>query len=65
MTLSDSETEAIIKAIESVNNIDIKDDIIHQKLEEYGHDINGVMKLIDEIFVDDPHFETYLHITPE
>mmetsp|Transcript_7269 Transcript_7269/g.9007 ORF Transcript_7269/g.9007 Transcript_7269/m.9007 type:complete len:151 (+) Transcript_7269:25-477(+) len=65
MLLSDNEVNAIIKAIEGINEVDIKDDYLRQKINEYGSSIEGVMRLMNHIFDKTPSIEDYLNVENE
>lgn len=58
--LSEEETDVIIKAVEGLHNIDLDDNFVRQKIDEYGNDLNGVLKVVNDIFDKDPDSESYL-----
>ena len=58
--LSEEETDVIIKAVEGLHNIDLDDNFVRQKIEEYGNDLNGVLKVVNDIFDKDPDSESRL-----
>ncbi len=65
MILSDKEIDTIIKSIEGMNNVDIKDEVFRQKILEYGSNVEGVMRLLNDIFDETPSLEDFLHETHE
>lgn len=63
MVLSEKEIDSIIKALEGMNNVDINDAIIHKKIKEYGNDLNGIMRLINDLYDEDLDFDITQVIT--
>lgn len=55
--MDDDEIDIVIKKIERIENIEINDELIKQKIIETGRDIDAVMKLINNIIDDDPNTE--------
>lgn len=62
MKLSKDETHNVIKKLEGINNVDVRDDVILEKVREYGCDLHGIMHFINDAFDKDPTFDTYLNL---
>ena len=60
--LSEDEVNLLIHKIEGSHGVDVKNEVIREKVYEYGNDLNGIMRLIDYIFYDDPNFEEILNL---
>ena len=61
MALSEKEVNTVIRKLEGIHNVDFKDELFHQKIREYGCDLGGVMRLINDMFDADPTLDSYLH----
>jgi len=60
MLLCEEETDAVIKAIEGINDVDINDEHLRQKIKEYGNSVEGVMRLMNDVFDESPSVQDYL-----
>lgn len=60
MVLSDKETEKVIETLEGIHAVRFNKELILQKVEEYGNDLDGILRLINDMFDEDPSLEAYL-----
>mmetsp|Transcript_7918 Transcript_7918/g.8731 ORF Transcript_7918/g.8731 Transcript_7918/m.8731 type:complete len:152 (+) Transcript_7918:282-737(+) len=52
--ICEDELELVISNIEGIQNINLNDELIHQKLDEYGNNIEAVIRLLIDVFDEDP-----------
>lgn len=59
-SLSEGEISLVISKLEEINHVKFNKKLLHKKIIEYGNDLNGVMRLINDMFDEDPNLEAYL-----
>ena len=59
-SLSEEEISLVISKLEEMNHVKFSKKLLHKKIIEYGSDVNGIMRLINDVFDEDPNLEAYL-----
>jgi hypothetical protein len=57
--LSRKETDSVLRTLEGLYNSKYNDKLIYQKIEEYGNDMAGILRLINDLFDADPSLAEY------